>query len=112
MANLSTAVTLVEEDTGLVVAVGGVLPLWKGVGDVWMVGSDLIDQHPKALYRLAASMLREATVGLELRRLQCSVDPMFPEHIRFIERLGFVSEGLMRKFGPCGEDHVRYAKVI
>jgi RimJ/RimL family protein N-acetyltransferase len=112
IAELSSAVTLLEADTGYVVAVGGVLPLWKGVGDVWMVGSDLVPKYPRAIYRLARAMLREASKGLTLRRLQCTVDPRYEEHVRFIERLGFTSEGLMRKFGPHGEDHVRYAKVI
>lgn len=111
IASISSAVTLMEE-TGHVVAIGGVLPMWKGVGDVWMVGSDLLSLYPKAVYRLARCMLDEAVRSLELHRLQCSVDPRYQSHIDFIEHLGFTSEGLMRKFGQSGEDHIRYAKVL
>lgn len=112
VAELSTAVTLMEADTGVVVAVGGVLPMWRGVGDIWMVGSDLIDKYPKSLFRLARSIINEATKGLSLHRVQCSVDVDQESHKRFVEHLGFSPEGLMRKYGANGEDHIRYAKVL
>jgi hypothetical protein len=105
--NKGPAYTLVNEE---IIASGGILPLWKGVGEGWIVSSPLVEKYPiafaKTLWRKMLSLYDE--LGLE--RLQTLVDA---EHIvsqKWLERMGFENEGLMRKY-LNGRDFYRYALI-
>lgn len=44
-------------------------------------------------------------------RMQAIVRTDWPRSRRFVERLGFVHEGVLRKFGPDETDYCMYARV-
>jgi hypothetical protein len=93
---------LLEE--GKPVAVGGTIPIWEGHS----IALGLVSRaarSPLALYRFALSIV-EKPKG----RVWAFVRSDFKEGVRFIERLGFVREGLLERFGPDGADYFSYAR--
>lgn len=66
---------------------------------------------PIQFVKFAKKRLAHYENVLGLRRTQCTVRAGFPFLIKFIELLGFEREGLLRKFGPEGDDYFIYARV-
>jgi hypothetical protein len=105
---LGPAYTVVDAQ-GRIVFCTGIHDLWPGVGEIWAVFSPLAREYPYTW--IAAKKLLAG--GMQMyHRLQAPLDPVgCPEAIRFDERLGFKPEGMMRKYGPHGEDMIMYALV-
>jgi hypothetical protein len=90
----------------------GLVILWPHVAEGWAYTSDLVRQHPCAFHRAVCHKLRYVMQKYELNRLQLSIQRSNTVSRMWAYRLGFRSEGKMRKFGPEGEDYVRYSLVI
>jgi hypothetical protein len=107
--NLSTgpAYTLTN---GIPIACGGILPLWKGVGEGWVVTSSLVEKYPitfaKTIWRETIRLIK----SMDLERIQTVVDAEHTVSQRWVERMGFESEGLMKKY-LGGRDFIRYALI-
>lgn len=96
------------------VAVGGFVILWRGVAEVWVAISNK-DWAKKNLRKVIAAFtmtMNDVSLSAGLRRLQCTVRADSPASIRFVEGLGFESEGLLVGYGVDGADHVMFARVI
>ena len=100
----------VEDPAGEIVFCFGVHHKWTGVGEVWAVYSPLVQKYAMSL-RLTQSFLKTLEEQFGYYRLYATVDIRFPETVRFVEKLGFEAEGLMRRHGPHGEDRMMYALV-
>lgn len=102
------AVTVVDPQEQIV-AMAGIHNMWPGVGELWAVFS-LLARHYPHIWIVSRQVFNSWKVSYH--RLQAALDPVnCPEAIRFDERLGMRPEGLMRKYGPHGEDRVMYAWV-
>ena len=55
--------------------------------------------------------MESAIIDHNLKRVSATINPDFPKAIKFAEKLGFKKEGVMRNFGPLGEDYLIYVKV-
>ena len=90
---------------------GAVIP-WKGFGEVWMlVGDESLAPHAWAALkysRLAAKIIHQH-FGVE--RLQTPVCVDYPKWKRFAEACGFKSEGLMKHYGPDGNDYFMMSRT-
>ncbi len=77
---------------GEVACIFGVAPisLMGGNGSVWLLGSDLIDQHPKHFLRRCRRQLAVMARGYSL--LQNYVDDRNKKSIAWLEWLGFTIE--------------------
>lgn len=95
---------------GDVVACGGVLPLWKGVGEGWAVTSPLVEKYPLFFAKSVWEKTTEIIEKLQLVRLQTLVDAEHTISQKWLERMGFTNEGLMRKY-LGGRDFFRYAWI-
>lgn len=93
---------------GKVMASGGILPLWKGVGEAWAITSDMVESHKLFFGKTALKVFKKALNGFE--RVQTLIDADHAVSMKWAERLGFVNEGLMRKF-IGGRDYYRYALI-
>jgi hypothetical protein len=102
------AYTIVASE-GLV-ASGGILPLWKGVGEAWVVTSELVDTYPLLFAKTVWRKLYEIINGNGIERVQTTIHKDFIVSQKWAERMGFKNEGLMRKY-LGGEDYYRYALV-
>lgn len=104
----SPAVTLRDSD-GQIIACMGLLSLWSGVSEAWVVTSPLAVRYPVLLYRTVNKYLWSTIRSLGLRRVQAVVRKDFYTGHAFLQSLGFRPEGLMPRYGNGGADCVRYA---
>lgn len=102
------AVTVVDPQDQIVFCCG-IHNMWHGVGEIWAVFSPLAKKYAHTW--VVAKHLLDITFK-DYVRLQAPLEPIgCPEAIRFDERLGFRPEGLMKRYGPHGEDMIMYALV-
>lgn len=99
----------IEAPEGLV-ASGGILPLWKGVGEAWVVTSELVEKYPLVFAKTAWRKLYEMMANMRLERAQTTIHKDHAVSQRWAERMGFENEGLMKKY-LGGQDYYRYALV-
>ena len=83
-------------DGDVVLATGGVHPMWEGVGVARY--TDMLFQHIQEEHKLF--------------RIQASVSVLDLTANRYAQWLGFQKEGIMKKYGPDGTDYVRYARLM
>ena len=90
---------------------GGIVPLWTGVAEGWVISSKRIFKNKIR----AARLIRERTDLLcannKIWRLQTAVKADFKIGIRFAEFLGFNKEGLMVGYGPDKTDYYLMARI-
>lgn len=108
--NTGPAYTLMT-DSGQVVGCAGVNTYWPGVGEAWAILSDLIHKYPLSFHRTVVKMLNQIQTDYKLNRIQATCLQGFNRAEKWLIALGFEYEGTMRKYGPGGEDHYRYARV-
>jgi hypothetical protein len=89
---------------------GGVRVLWPGVGEAWVLCSAGIWRFARQLFRVSETIIGKVAAENNLERVQAHVRTSWDVAIRFVERLGFEREGLLRKF-VNGEDYYSYARV-
>jgi hypothetical protein len=103
--NARTWVT--EDDRPL--AIVGIAPLWKGVGQAWgLLSQEALDQ-PVALSRGVLRWLSWVWRSHGYHRIQADVEVGHKEGRRLLVFLGFTYEGRMYSYGPAGLDHDLYA---
>ncbi|GAF67455.1 unnamed protein product [marine sediment metagenome] len=107
--NLSTgpAYTITN---GVPIACGGILPLWEGVGEGWVVTSSLVEKYPIIFAKTVWRSTLELIESMDLDRIQTVVDAEHTVSQIWVERMGFKNEGLMRKY-LGGRDFIRYALI-
>lgn len=91
------------------IAVFGLVPLWNGVGECWMLGSPDLSNHKLSLIKI----LRKFTDHLltsGLHRVQIYVNDTTAGH-KWAKILGFTYEGTLRKHSIEGNDNSIYSKI-
>lgn len=99
--------TLTALADGHVIACAGIATPGFGIGTLWAVVSQDAGPH---FIRLDRAVRRFLDIP-KLRRIEASSEVNFDQGCRWLELLGFQSEGVMVKYGPNGEDHMRYART-
>ena len=97
---------------GHLVGCGGIIPIWDGVAECWLVGGWRLGTHRLSAVRALTATLARQVKEQQLRRLQAVVRADWDEAVRFVEFLRFQREGLLRGYGPDGSDHYVYARII
>ena len=97
---------------GHLVGCGGIIPIWPGLAECWLVGGWRLPSHKISAVRALTLTLARLVRENKLRRLQAIVRADWEQAIRFVEFLRFEQEGLLRKYGPDGSDHYVYARII
>jgi len=102
--------------TGIVnnipIAAGGVFPLWDGVAEGWVLGTDQMHKYPITIARVIKHRTEIMCKNNLFKRLQTSVKADCEIAIRFAKWLGFKPEGLMKHYGPDGSDYYRFARIF
>lgn len=96
----------VEEEN---IACFGITPLWSGVGVIW--GLFAADAGKYGIEVLRASDAFIGSLMEDFRRVQCEVMANNKDAVKYIEAFGFEREGIMRNYGPNGENYYMYARV-
>lgn len=103
---LGLGYTLLEDE--FPVAVMGVVPVWRGLGEAWFLGSDAMEKYPKVILKLARDTISCCSLYYDLHRIESCVDETFIKGKNFIEHLGFHLEGAAPNYGPDRETYIRY----
>lgn len=90
----------------------GAAVFWPGVAEAWFLRGEEVTQHPVSVIRSTMLMIAETIGKLHLHRLQATILSTDERGIRFIEGLGFHSEGLMQGFGTNKENYYLYARIM
>ena len=109
MAVPGLSFTLLKNNTPIVS--GGVVPMWEGVGEGWVLSSKHIFENKIKAAGSIKKRLDYICKNNKIRRLQTAVKAEFTIGIRFAEWLGLTKEGLMKQYGPDGSDYWRMAKI-
>jgi len=90
---------------------GGVIPIWSdgSVVEGWAVLTNVGRKNPIAITRAIRDGLRLIVGTGRVRRIQCDVIADFWAGQKWAEKFGFEFESRMVKYGPQGQDFVRYA---
>lgn len=97
---------------GEVILCGGAKIVMPGMGEAWTYFSEDIHSHALAVHRIVKKMLQFIIDEHKLRRIQAISKETVPDAGRWLEALGFQKEGVLRKFGPEGDNFVLYARVM
>ena len=90
---------------------GGIVPLWNGVAEGWVIASKRIYDHKIKSVSAIKKRLDLLCTNNNIWRLQTSVKEDFKVGVRFAEWLGLKKEGLMLKYGPDKTNYYRMAKI-
>jgi hypothetical protein len=93
-------------DEGKILLCGGVLPQEPGIGKLWSLVSK--DAGPYFLWLTRATKRYLGTQSL--RRIEATTQ--FPQGCRWLQMLGFRYEGEVPGYGPNGETHKRFGRVV
>ena len=89
----------------------GLIELWPGVAEAWMLRDEAISRHATTLARCAYDYFLQVGVELSLNRCQFSVNSHNKRAIRFARYLKFEVEGVLRKYAPDGSDYLMMARL-
>lgn len=90
-----------------IIAVFGFTRIFEHVYEGWSILSEDIKKIPVTVVRIARIAIRT----LKARRIQMTTRFDLECGKRWARLLGFEQEGILRKYGPDGADHILYARV-
>lgn len=93
-----------------IVGCGGIMKIWDGFGEAWTLFTRLLFQNPKTVHKTVKYIMGELIKEEGFKRVQAVVDASNERAVRWIERLGFEREGLMRKY-IGDKDFYLYARI-
>jgi len=87
--------TLIHQ--GHIQCTAGIMPMWEGVGEAWMIASSRIHNNERQFIRYAKSGVMQRLINdHELWRVQAVCKVGWSEALRFARMMGFAEEGVMR----------------
>lgn len=101
--------TIYHEDD--VVACIGVTKIVSGVSEVWAITGKLVEKYPKDFHKMCKRIIEYAFEIDNLHRLQCTAEVGYDRTIKWLERLGFEREGMLRNYTPDGKDMYIYSII-
>ena len=87
----------------------GIVVIAKGIGEVWTVSDKTVDKYPIAVHKSILKLLNKFD-QLKFHRLQ-AICAMIGNSGKWLEKLGFEKEGIMRQFGENKEDYLLYGRI-
>lgn len=94
-----------------IICSGGVVPMWDGVFEGWVMGSDKIWTNKIGSAKVILLGMNKLIKDNHIIRLQTAVKKDFLLGQRFASWLGLKNEGLMKKY-QNNEDYYRYARIM
>lgn len=90
----------------------GIIHIGFNRGEAWTLVSSLFYKHRKTCFKRIKEMVGIIAQSMELVRVQSTIRADKPWADRWMKHLGFEREGLMKRFGPNGEDFVLYSRIF
>jgi len=89
----------------------GIFLLWPGVAEMWLIPDANLTTVALPFHRATKEFIDICMDELHLVRLQVTVHTLNGPADKWIKRLHFNEEGILRRFGPEGADYRMYAKM-
>ena len=96
---------------GQIVCCAGVVLMEWGRGEAWTLVSSLFYKYPKTSFKAIKTKLDEIAKEKNLRRVQSLINSNSEWGERWMEHLGFRKEGMLRAYGPNGEDFIMFSRI-
>lgn len=93
------------------VGVGGIEPLWEGVGEAWLMLSTNVALYPQRTYLVIREGLQRLIDEGGYIRIQSWVRADFAKAQSLMKHLGFEAEGVAKKYNPDGSDSILYSLI-
>ena len=103
-------VSLIDQD-GNVVALAGVNHLRLGVGEVWIIRSELINDHKFDFYKTINGLIDFLFLGMGLHRVELAIICSWSGGAKWAQSLGFKFESITRAYDYQFNDHAIYTKI-
>ena len=97
---------IVHDD--VTVALLGVVPVWPGVGQAWLIGTDGIGLRGVEVMK-ASKRIIKTLLDLEMHRIHAYSAAFHSQAHRWLELIGFRRESTLKQYGKTGEDFYCYA---
>lgn len=97
---------------GKIIMVGGILPIWDGVGEVWAYITEDVRKNLIESYRCLSDMFDVLIKEKQLRRVEAHSRADFPAGQNMLEHLGFKYEGCKEQHTRDGIDVYMYGKIL
>lgn len=94
-------------DAGVPIGCGGIVEIWENRAQAWSLLSPRALERFRAVHRMTLAVLAETP----WRRIEMDVDATHAAGIAWATRLGFVAEGVRRKYTVDGRDVILFARV-
>lgn len=91
---------------------GGIIPIWDGVGEAWMIADKCVTQYVRECYFYIYQYMMAIIEGYQYWRVHCYVQCDWPTAQHFMERLGYHQEAKLEQFGPEGKDYYIYTRLF
>jgi len=101
--------TAIDDDKNIICS-GGIVPMWEGVYEGWVMASQLSYKHPVTSARVIKQGLNKLIKDFNVVRLQTAVKKDFETGKKFAAWLGMTLEGEMPKY-QNEQDYLRYARI-
>lgn len=89
----------------------GIVELWPGVGEAWLLASAQIEKHKVAVARSVKTHFAQIADAYDLHRVQAHMKSDWPELSRWAAFLGMQHEGTIRQMTPLKENYELYSWV-
>lgn len=104
-----SAITYVRDNE--IIGCGGVFPLWKNVGQCWMIACCDYKKYWLNAGRYMLWTINAAFKTFDLNRIQGTARANHKEAIKFLKWANFKEEGTLKSYGANGEDHIMFARL-
>lgn len=88
----------------------GLIEMWPGVYECWMITSTIIERYPVNTIRKARRCFDLVESEMQSHRMQIVVKASAAQSLRFASALSFKTEGVLKTYGPDGSDYIMMAR--
>lgn len=97
-------------DEGRIIGAFGLCSPWRGLGEVWLMSTEYLNEYPVWMVRQFRA-LTDLALRNGCHRVQMFVNAHDVKLNRWAKILGFRKEGVLKKHSANKEDHAVYAKT-
>lgn len=99
------------DTNGKIIVIGGVTLVRPHVGGGWALTSELMTKHKTWVHRVVRDIVNATIKIHNLHRVEGLILEDHKISCRWVERLGFESEGVLRKYDSLGNNYYMYSRV-
>lgn len=92
---------------GQIIAMIGMVELWRGVAEIWMLTTDHVENNKLFFYKQTLNLMKKYSD--KLHRIQCVTHIDNERSEKWLVRMGFKFEGIMKSYGADKADYKRFA---